>query len=236
MDPPGIESQQTLQRLDREQGEGAVQIRHPRPVEAAHPEDVVAHRAVRRRGHQDDFIADLQFELTCHLGANHQFAGCRGGGSPFPQRLHKAADPGLAGGVDAHQHARRGGLARAHQARPIDSRRGRHHLGVPDCRPHHGFEVGAGTAPESLVEAAVRPVPGGVDLYLSCHQAGAVVNQLHLESVGEADHEDDGKVACCQAQRRDEGASRVAPQIAPADQPPGRKSHGRSPPAPERPQ
>ncbi len=220
------QGEQRLERADGEEGGTGVEREHAGMEDAAHGEEVVADGAVGGGGDEDDLGAGADVELAGHLVADRDVASAAGGGSAADDGGEEAGDARLASEVDAEQDGGGRFVAGADEAAAVDARCGGDDGGVGAQGVEKGVDVGALVSAEGGVEVALGEEVGGVDLDLRGEEAGAVLDHLGDDTVGEGDDEDGGEEAEGEGAGGDEGASGVAPEVAPGDAPPD-AAHGR---------
>ena len=225
MDARGLERDQRLERINRDQGVGIVELGHAGAIDTRDPKEVVSHGAVRGWNHEHDFVAHADFELARHLVSNRNLVSARARNLTVLDPNEEATHARLELDVDAHDHGRGRRFTRAHEAAGVDPRCGSFDRRIRNHRFEERGHVGAVAITDGVVEASLGPVVGSVDLQLPRQNAGAVFDHLGFEPVGPSNDEDDGEVPCAETKRGDERPFAVTAEIPPADPPPGRRRH-----------
>ena len=219
MDPTRIEGHERLEVRDRHDHGAGIEFEQAGPEDAGDRVQVVAHRAVRRRGDDDEFVPDAQLELPRHLVSHNRFVSAGGRQAALYQGIQKTGQRHLALGVDAEQNAGRCRFAGTHEPARVHARGGGHDRGIGLDGAQDLPHVGTLAAADGLVQAALGPVVGIVDLDLSTDERRGVLDQFRRDPVSPADHEHHGKVADPEAERGENCSLSVTAEVAPPDSP-----------------
>ena len=180
----------------------------------------VAQGAVDGRRHQDDLVAGADVEDVGHLAPDQDLPLSGSGRAALQRRSEKTGNLGLQLGVHAHQNSGHRLPSGAHEATPVDARRGGRHSRLRHCGAHQPFDVDPISTPEGRVHAPLGVVVGSVHLELPRDQVGPRLDHLGDHAMPGPDHGHGREIPEGEGRGGDERALPVAPEVPPRQPPP----------------